>query len=142
MTYSEKLKDQRWQKRRLELLEAAGWKCTRKECENPKEKPELHVHHKVYLRGLDPWDYEDWALQVVCNECHAAVQEQMESAHVVLARMPDLMEFCVRWYKCTENVEFRNLARSFLILNDAMIQVQEYSILKAKRGGFDATKIS
>jgi hypothetical protein len=64
MTYSEKLKDPRWQKRRLEALEGAGWKCQR--CSD--STTQLHVHHKKY-KG-EPWDVpQDW-LQVLCKPCH------------------------------------------------------------------------
>lgn len=88
MTYAEKLKDPRWQERRLKILEAAGWKCSEPCCEFRNENPTLHVHHKVYIRGLDPWEYEDWALQVLCEKCHKINQEIMQSAHVFLAKNP------------------------------------------------------
>jgi hypothetical protein len=89
-TYREKLLDQRWQKKRLELLEASGWKCQFSGCTNSKEKPTLHVHHKVYLRGLSPWEYEDWAYSVLCDECHDAAQVQMEKNHCLLAKNQNL----------------------------------------------------
>jgi hypothetical protein len=52
MDYSQKLKDPRWQKKRLEILERDGWKCMA--C-GDKEKT-LHVHHIFYLPGKEPWD--------------------------------------------------------------------------------------
>lgn len=95
MTYAEKLKDQRWQKKRLELLEAAEWKCQNDCCRNEKDKPTLHVHHKLYLRKTDPWDYEDWAYQVLCDECHETEQRLMETAHSMLAKIPYLQTVLV-----------------------------------------------
>lgn len=50
MSYLELLKDPRWQKRRLEILERDGWEC--QNC-GGKDKT-LHVHHKRY-RGK-PWE--------------------------------------------------------------------------------------
>jgi hypothetical protein len=85
-SYSEKLKDQRWQRKRLQLLEEANWKCQRARCEslNP-EKDSLHIHHKFYLRNTDPWDYPEHAYYVVCEKCHAIVQHRMEISHEALA---------------------------------------------------------
>jgi hypothetical protein len=72
MTYSEKLKDPRWQRRRLEVLEAAGWKCS--QCESTDQT--LHVHHNFYRSRTEPWNYPDHALRVVCEECHDLAEEQ------------------------------------------------------------------
>lgn len=85
-SYSEKLLDQRWQKKRLELLEAAKWKCCSRFCQNQTENPSLHVHHKLYLRGRDPWEYDDWAYMVLCDECHELEQESVEQVHILLAK--------------------------------------------------------
>ena len=66
MNYSEKLKDPRWQKKRLEILERDGWKCMA--C-GEKDKT-LHVHHIFYLKDLDPWDIPDGLLITFCKDCH------------------------------------------------------------------------
>jgi len=65
-SYSSKLQDPRWQRKRLELFVESGWTCT--ECQETR-KP-LHVHHLIYYPGRDPWDYEDNELKVLCFECH------------------------------------------------------------------------
>lgn len=64
--YAELLRDPRWQKRRLEVLQAAGWRCSR--CRN--QKANLQVHHSRYIRGRMPWDYPDELLAVLCDDCH------------------------------------------------------------------------
>jgi hypothetical protein len=64
--YAEMLKKPQWQKRRLQMLEAAGWKCV--EC--GAEEQQLHVHHKRYIAGAKPWEYEDKDLVVLCERCH------------------------------------------------------------------------
>jgi hypothetical protein len=71
MTYAEKLKDPRWQKRRLEVLESAGWKCS--SCE--RSDATLHVHHRRYVGGREPWEYEDDELESLCEHCHRRVTE-------------------------------------------------------------------
>jgi len=70
-TYAEKLKDPRWQKRRLLFLERNKWTC--KKCGDTKT--ELHVHHKNYKKNCDPWNYEDVDLDVLCKHCHFFVEE-------------------------------------------------------------------
>jgi hypothetical protein len=72
MTYSEKLKDPRWQRRRLEVLAAANWTC--QECQSSDQT--LHVHHNFYRSRTEPWEYPDHALRVVCEECHELAEEQ------------------------------------------------------------------
>ncbi len=65
MTYSEKLRDPRWQKKRLQIFERDNWTCL---CCSSKDR-ELQVHHVVY-RHLDPWGYPDYLYQTLCNKCH------------------------------------------------------------------------
>lgn len=66
MTYAEQLKDPRWQRRRLEVLNQANFECT---CCGNKEKT-LHVHHKIYRKGHKVWEYPDAELEVLCEDCH------------------------------------------------------------------------
>jgi 5-methylcytosine-specific restriction endonuclease McrA len=73
-SYSEKLKDPRWQKKRLEILERDGWACRFCGC---KEKT-LHAHHTIYLKP-DPWDYPDKVIITLCDDCHEAEHEWWDS---------------------------------------------------------------
>lgn len=82
-TYSEKLRDPRWQKRRLEMLEAAHFEC--QNCGDKKE--ELHVHHKRYIKAHDPWEYEDADLVVLCSSCHEQIESKMAEIHKYLAQI-------------------------------------------------------
>lgn len=70
MTYSQKLRDPRWQKKRLEILQRDNWKCV--VCLRA-DKP-LQVHHGVYARR-EPWDYPDYIYQTLCEDCHPIRQE-------------------------------------------------------------------
>lgn len=65
-TYAEKLKDPRWQKKRLEIMERDKFRC---QCCISKEKT-LHVHHLTYGKGKQPWDYPDSNFVTLCEECH------------------------------------------------------------------------
>ncbi|KKM74490.1 hypothetical protein LCGC14_1399860 [marine sediment metagenome] len=69
-SYFEKLKDPRWQKKRLEVLQAANFECT--QCGDSEST--LHVHHLVYRRGRDPWEYPAKALVCLCEDCHEKVE--------------------------------------------------------------------
>lgn len=52
-TYADKLKHPKWQKRRLEVLSKADWKCEL--CSD--DETELHVHHLEYTG--EPWEAPD-----------------------------------------------------------------------------------
>lgn len=71
-TYFEKLKDPRWQKKRLEALDNAEWRC--EYCYESEYT--LHVHHKVYFKGRDPWEYDIEQLAVLCEVCHEGFHEE------------------------------------------------------------------
>jgi hypothetical protein len=66
MTYAEKLKDPRWQKKRLEIMELDGWKC--RFCGDADST--LHTHHLYYVSGRKPWEYSNDALVCLCCNCH------------------------------------------------------------------------
>lgn len=62
--YSEKLKDPRWQKKRLEIMSRDDFKC--KWCFNDEKT--LNVHHLKY-HG-DPWETPNDMLITLCEDCH------------------------------------------------------------------------
>lgn len=64
--YANLLKDPRWQKKRLEILQRDNFKCT--ECGDDSHS--LHVHHLFYTKGLKPWEYPNDALVTLCKKCH------------------------------------------------------------------------
>ncbi len=70
--YLDKLKDPRWQKRRLELLNKGNWICTKCGDENST----LHVHHTKYLPDREPWEYPDELFKILCENCHKIEKEQ------------------------------------------------------------------
>jgi len=86
MDYSEKLKDPRWQKRRLEIMQRDDWRCM--SC-GDGESP-LHVHHRRYIKGRDPWAYPESTLVTLCESCHKTETEELQSAlHDVAAMFAD-----------------------------------------------------
>jgi hypothetical protein len=66
MGYSDKLRDPRWQKKRLKILERDEFTCQK--CLDSSSM--LAVHHMIYEKGKEPWDIEDKYLLTLCEECH------------------------------------------------------------------------
>jgi len=95
-SYNELLKDPRWQKRRLEILERDGFKCTW--CWDKDST--LHVNHAYYAGK--PWEAHDFDLYTLCEKCHIIHHENkklsrrdsqlLEIAHPVFSE-PDWRNF-------------------------------------------------
>ncbi len=64
--YLQKLRDPRWQRKRLEVMQRDRFAC--RMCGDSQST--LNVHHVFYTRGADPWDYPDTALVTTCESCH------------------------------------------------------------------------
>ena len=71
ISYIELLKDPRWQKKRLEILQRDNFTC--QICPRTKTKSTLQVHHKKYIKGKNPWEYENEDLITVCEQCHEII---------------------------------------------------------------------
>lgn len=69
ITYSEKLKDPRWQKKRLRIMDRDNFKC--RLCGHTKTS--LQVHHLKYT-GKYPWDCDDSDLVTLCEHCHFEIE--------------------------------------------------------------------
>lgn len=74
MSYAEQLKHPNWQRKRLEMLDAAGWTCDRCDAADVT----LHVHHKSYFKGRMAWEYSGEELQVLCEDCHSLEHKKRE----------------------------------------------------------------
>ena len=83
MTYTEKLKDPRWQKKRLEIFKRDNWKC--RGCRESNST--LHVHHFYYIKGNDPWEYPNKHLVTICKDCHDFYHEQMITLQMAFAEL-------------------------------------------------------
>lgn len=101
--YWQKLRDPRWQRKRLEIMDRDKFECQL--CGDNEST--LNVHHKFYLRGLDPWDYPNVALVTLCEGCHGDITEMQERFFMALNELPvDEMPALVRtaeeWFECPE----------------------------------------
>jgi hypothetical protein len=66
--YWKLLRDPRWQRKRLEILQRSDFSC--EVCGATDQT--LNVHHRIYRKGAAPWEYADNELQALCEECHEA----------------------------------------------------------------------
>lgn len=64
--YSEKLKDPRWQKKRLQIMERDEFTC--QGCGDKTST--LNVHHTAYIKNKEVWNYDDIMLVTLCETCH------------------------------------------------------------------------
>jgi hypothetical protein len=75
-SYSEKLRDPRWQKKRLEIMDRDHFACV--ECAD--EAKTKTVHHRKYITGRNPWEYPAFLLQTLCCDCHD--DKHLEQRHL------------------------------------------------------------
>lgn len=76
ITYQDKLKDPRWQRKRLQIIARDNATC--QICFG--EGLVLNVHHKKYIYGKEPWDYPSELLITLCEDCHE--EEHLRSASI------------------------------------------------------------
>jgi hypothetical protein len=125
--YSKKLRDPRWQKKRLDILNRDNFACVL--CEATTE--ELQVHHENYRRGADPWDYDDAELHTLCKSCHESTEELITG---IRSQLMDSVSHDVYWkaarlFSCRKNMTtFRiinALYDSWLQENDYIVEIME-----------------
>ena len=91
--YSEKLKNPKWQKKRLEILNIHNFKCELCGCETK----ELHVHHRFYIKGREVWQYDNDVFQVLCCDCHKKEHsKQQKQVEVIPERYKTLIDLVER----------------------------------------------
>lgn len=104
-TYAEKLRDPRWQKKRLRVMERDEFSCH--DC--GKKDKTLHVHHCHYVKG-GPWETPSELLLTLCEDCHTARQALEEDIRrnigIILAKTGNERD---------ENGEYRSSLESFAI---------------------------
>jgi hypothetical protein len=80
-TYLEKLKDPRWQKKRLEILNRDEFTC--QFCFDKEST--LHVHHVKYSNN--PWDIDNQYLLSLCSDCHQSVENVKKEFKIIIEEL-------------------------------------------------------
>lgn len=104
--YAQKLRDPRWQRKRLKILERDGWTC--QICYSDTDT--LNVHHLHYASGKEPWEADDDHLITLCESCHdhetVARKEALERLKEKMASLQmhsaEINELCVLLDSITE----------------------------------------
>jgi hypothetical protein len=68
-TYSELLRDPRWQRKKNGILIRDDYRCVW--CKDTARNQQ--VDHKRYIKGRMPWEYSDSDLQTLCEVCHGRI---------------------------------------------------------------------
>lgn len=95
VSYKDKLKDVRWQKKRLEVLGRDKFRCMgclegAETAEDSGSTITLHVHHTYYKKGLEPWEYPLDSLITLCEGCHS--NESADLAKIVEAEFIEALK--------------------------------------------------
>lgn len=88
LSYSDLLKDPRWQKRKSEILNRDNFTCQL--CGD--KKTTLHVHHKYYLEGKLPWEYKSDILITLCENCHSWIHKNIPTNEIDL-KIGDIIHY-------------------------------------------------
>ena len=108
-SYSEKLKDPRWQKKRLEILNRDRFEC--QFCH--EDKKTLHVHH-LHYQNCEPWESDNDFLITLCHECHeleSTERRGAESDLLCFLKLKKLPYSNIRYISealCKSDIDLRN----------------------------------
>ena len=75
MTYEEQLRTSAWMRRKYDILQRDNFVCSI--CLKDNFESPLHVHHCCYINdGRMCWQYPDYLLVTLCEECHKKEHEE------------------------------------------------------------------
>jgi cytochrome c553 len=130
--YQKKLLDPRWQKKRLETLQRDGWAC--QSCGDTEST--LHVHHRRYLSGNEPWDIDSHLLVTLCDACHESEKAKMKEnigdlvllvkEHFLSADVASINEGLAFLTQALSPAHISNILRKVLQSEKAMKHIDEY----------------
>lgn len=81
MTYLEQIRNPKWQKKRLEIMQRDGFKC----CICKANDKPLNVHHLYYMPKTLIWEYDNEAMKTVCEEHHEQLTKDLPKLAGLLA---------------------------------------------------------
>jgi 5-methylcytosine-specific restriction endonuclease McrA len=121
--YIELLRDPRWQKKRLEIMQRDNFTC---QLCGDTESP-LNVHHKYYMYDKTPWEYPSNLLITLCEHCHK-IEES--NKYIVLDFTKVLLS---DGYSCRDLITLLDLLRKipanemdFSFIRTAVKEYQEF----------------
>lgn len=127
MTYQEKLKDPRWEKKRLQILNRDKFTCIH--CGDTENT--LHVHHKSYHDN--PWDAPDHELKTLCEDCHSIQHSNLSRLERMLYDRIVSTNHQIRYWTNLFLEDYKR-AKEFAALEEEFIKDEEF-INKLKKIG-------
>lgn len=147
-SYAELLKDPRWQKKRLEIMQRDNFTC--QHCLATEKS--LQVHHLVYEKGKKPWEYENDELITLCERCHQNEECENSDSYVLFKELKEAFQhegYSIELLnsiltRLSESVIFGknnedvNDDFSVNLIRDSIYGTQNYSdVISAKKHGLD-----
>lgn len=111
MKYFEKLKDPRWQRKRLEIFQRDDFTC--QSC-GSKNKT-LHAHHLCYFKGHDPWDYDNFFIITLCEDCHEIFHNEHGFSEYFLKKKFDRISFELENFEEQKAYDISGIFRFFKV---------------------------
>ncbi len=72
--YSEQYKHPLWLAKRDEMFKKRGRECQK--CSETEKA--IQLHHLYYVAGRKLWEYQDWAFQILCKDCHESLHKRKQ----------------------------------------------------------------
>jgi hypothetical protein len=117
-SYSEKLKDPRWQAKRKHIVKRDQNKC--RKCKESDLR--LNVHHIIYIDNIEPWEYDDRYLITLCDKCHEQQHKDIDTESCIKDIMQQLVYITnepiseiwktLRFWYCTNKSKYGYLGAS------------------------------
>jgi hypothetical protein len=135
MTYKEKLLDPRWQKKRLEILQRDNFRCQKCYDENST----LHIHHRKYLKNIEPWDCSSNLLVTLCERCHSSEKQEMQDGIKTIIEAlktkffgNEIMEIAIAFEEMpfSHSSDLMTEAISFMLANEDQLLKNYYDTIK------------
>lgn len=82
--YAKKLQMPEWDQFRSLTINRNGPRC--QHC-SAKTHGSLHVHHKGYIAGREPWEYGPHEVEVLCDECHGRLHREADRIYDTVDHM-------------------------------------------------------
>jgi len=125
-TYAEKLRDPRWQKKRLEIMQRDGFAC----CNCGDSESTLNIHHWYYQKATEPWDYPNDALSCLCEDCHVSIEWVKKDIQERINH--PVIQDAVHTALCNVSfIEINQLASAFCGYNDNTTDKKPINMLRA-----------
>lgn len=121
MDFKEQIKHPKWQKKRLEILERDGYICQR--CCN--DEKQLHVHHLIYHKGKNLWEYNNKYLSTLCEDCHKTWHDTNDMIKEMLCVGSDRLEQIFEILDLLFDVDIMDLV-SYRAIIEEVKKIKEY----------------